>query len=603
MDILALKQIMKTPPKALKADDNIERAIDFFFKTGVDLIPIYDEQDNFMGIVTPHDIINRYAMNRKIKGRVEQFITADRCRIISLQEAAAEIDMDERITCICDDGKLVGIVRMEYLMDQLKWTNDILKQFEDRCEEYEVIFKNYYDSIYDIAADGTILMANPATKRTIGMDPMGIIGRNIREMEKDKLYFPSIFDSVLTKRETITIVQNIEADRKAIVTGVPVFGENGSITRVIAATREISALVDNLEKSTLIKDMEALQWKLQEMEETAETYFSEIRKLRKGNKEKIRIKTQNSEMKRTIEMCEKVAITDSNVLILGESGTGKDMLANFIHNLSGRSEGPLIKINCGAIPESLLESELFGYEKGAFTGANKDGKVGLIELADGGTLFLNEVGEMPLNLQVELLQVIQDKKFMRVGGSKEVFIDIRIISATNKALDIAIKNGEFREDLYYRLNVVPIEIPALRDRREDIPGLSLNFLECANKKYKRNKTLSSHAMNMLINYDWPGNVRELENLIERLVVVSENDTIYPYDFPDNIRMIDPVYERSWIEKRQGETLKDMVEDFEKEILKDTYMRYKSTIKLAEVLGVNQSTIARKMKKYNLYLED
>ena len=232
-----------------------------------------------------------------------------------------------------------------------------------------------------------------------------------------------------------------------------------------------------------------------------EKYFAELRQLRKEKTEEKRITSKNKEMRLVLELAKKVAPVDSNVLILGESGTGKDLLANMIHNMSRRCSGPFIKVNCGAIPENILESELFGYEEGAFTGAQKNGKAGLLEIADGGTIFLNEIGEMPYQLQVKLLQAIQDRSFIRLGGCEPKVVDIRIIAATNKDLRIAVEQGEFREDLFYRLNVIPMTIPPLRERKEDIPALVFDFLKQFNEKYRRNKHISSRTMELLLNHE------------------------------------------------------------------------------------------------------
>lgn len=526
-------------------------------------------------------------------------VNSERFLILSPDDSVTKEMFTNKIGCVCEDGNLIGFIDCNSFDPHYEWNLTVLQQIEKKCEEYELIFKHYYDSIYDIAGDGTLLFASSSTDRIIGKHADYVQGKNIMELEHEKLYFPSIFHTVIARRETSTIIQNVENDRKAIVTGVPVFSENGDIIRIIVATRDVASLVEDIERSSLLQDMNELKKRLKEREKLVESYFVEIRNLRTTKKEVEKLSTKNRDMQKVLDLSKKVASTDSSILILGESGTGKDLIANIIHNMSPRSSGPYIKINCGAIPESILESELFGYEPGAFTGANRGGKAGLMELADGGTLFLNEIGEMPLSLQVKLLQAIQDKKFMHLGGNKEIAVDIRIISATNIDLAEAVRKGTFREDLYYRLNVIPVEIPALRNRKEDIPGLSMEFLKRFNTQYSRNKTFSSSAMNILINYDWPGNVRELENIIERLVIVSENDTISPHDFPIQFQTTKKQYLNA-AEFEEGKSLREMMNSFEKEILKQAYHKYGSTIKLGELLQVDQSTIARKMKKYNLY---
>ena len=232
----------------------------------------------------------------------------------------------------------------------------------------------------------------------------------------------------------------------------------------------------------------------------------------------------------------KVCEVDTNVLITGDSGVGKNVIARLIHQHSARAKGPLIEINCGAIPESLIESELFGYEKGAFTGALHSGKTGQIELANDGTLFLDEIGELPLSMQVKLLKVIQERKIVKVGGTRQIPVNFRLISATNKNLQEEIKIGNFREDLYYRLSVIPIHIPPLKERPDDLLPLIMHFLDKANEKYQRDKTFSSSAIDALMNYDWPGNIRELQNLIERLVLTVDDDCIDIDSLPEHINL-------------------------------------------------------------------
>ncbi len=303
-------------------------------------------------------------------------------------------------------------------------------------------------------------------------------------------------------------------------------------------------------------------------------------------------------MKELTKMAIRVAKVDSTVLIQGESGVGKELIADVIHSHGARSKGPLIKINCGAIPENLLESEFFGYEPGAFSGASRKGKIGLFELANGGILFLDEIGDMPLNLQVKLLRVLQDKEIIRVGGIRPIKVDIRIITGTNRNLTEMINNRQFRQDLYYRLNVVPIHVPALRERREDIPVLTNYFLEYFNHKYLANSThkkLAPEVVDCFMKHDWPGNVRELENLIERLIVTTAQSYITMSDLPP------------WLDKSKTNntgpaeniSLRCAVEDTERKLLQYAFSRYKSTYEVARVLEINQSTVVRKAAKYGI----
>jgi DNA-binding NtrC family response regulator len=311
-----------------------------------------------------------------------------------------------------------------------------------------------------------------------------------------------------------------------------------------------------------------------------------------------RIIGQSRSMQVMYKMIERVARTDSTVLIMGESGTGKELIANAIHFNSERRDKPIIPINCGAIPEELMESELFGHEKGAFTGALKDRR-GRFELANGGTIFLDEIGEMSPKLQVKLLRVLQERKFERIGSSRTIEVDVRVIAATNKDLEKTVAAGKFREDLFYRLNVIPFIVPPLRDREGDIPLLVNHFLrEHCLKKDIPLKTISREALQALQEYDWPGNVRELENVIERLVIMTEGDDIQLRDLPERMapQTIMPVHPTLEI-GTEGIDLKKTLEDLEHHLIMEA-LRKAGGIKnkAAKLLGLNRTTLIEKMKK-------
>jgi DNA-binding NtrC family response regulator len=306
-------------------------------------------------------------------------------------------------------------------------------------------------------------------------------------------------------------------------------------------------------------------------------------------------------IKNIYDLIEKVADTDGTVLISGASGTGKELIARAIHYNSSRCDRPLVVINCGAIPEELLESELFGHEKGAFTGAYKS-RIGRFEMANGGTIFLDEIGEMSPALQVKLLRVLQEKKFERVGGTKTIHVDVRIIAATNKNLTTAINKGKFREDLYYRLNVIPMKVPPLKQRKSDIPLLIDHFLKKFQKGAEKKITdFSPDTMDAMLKYDWPGNVRELENVIKRLTILCDDEVVTVDDLPEHIphkgRAV-RVVEEDFLEK--GVTLHDAVEDYEKRLILGALERSDWVkTKAAKLLNINRTTLVEKIKKQNL----
>ncbi len=301
--------------------------------------------------------------------------------------------------------------------------------------------------------------------------------------------------------------------------------------------------------------------------------------------------TNSQKVREVIRMLRKLTDVSSSILIYGESGTGKELIARAIHFSSIRKDNPFIVVNCAAIPESLLESEVFGYTKGAFTGANAD-KKGLFEAANGGTIFLDEVEAMSKSLQVKLLRVLQDRTFFKVGGTSPITVDVRIIAATNQDLEEAIKSKQFREDLFYRLNVIKIELPPLRERIEDVPLLARYFTNKFNKKIGKNiRKISNEAMDMLINYSWPGNIRELENTIERAVVIAEADEIRREDIPIEIATL------------SNDSKKDLtLESIEKEhILKVLNLVSGNKKKASRLLGLDATTLWRKLKKYRIPL--
>lgn len=306
---------------------------------------------------------------------------------------------------------------------------------------------------------------------------------------------------------------------------------------------------------------------------------------------------KSAKMRDLLDMVIRVAQADSIVLITGESGTGKELIASIIHNNSQRKDKQFIKINCGAIPATLLESELFGYEAGAFTGAKKSGKSGYFELADGGTLFLDEIGDLPYNLQVKLLRVLQNHEFNRVGGEKSVKVDVRVIAATNQNLLEKVRSKEFREDLYYRLNVIPVHIPPLRERKEEIPVLVMHFLEVFNRKYKLNRRITPQVIDVFMDYDWPGNIRELENLIERLVVTSNNDIIKAEDLPHVMNKA--ALPSAAVSVTSIVPMRDAIASVEKQLLQKAFAQYRSTREIGRALQINASTVVRKAARYGI----
>lgn len=457
---------------------------------------------------------------------------------------------------------------------------DTIKLCNSISRELEAVFNSAYDEMIVTDSRGTILRINAVYEKLYNLKSEEFIGKNVSELEKKGAFNPSVILKVIKEKKRISLTQETNSGKILIVTGSPVFNEKGRLISVVSMAKDIT-------------ELHQLKAKLKEVKETAQKYYYQLELLKQKEESEVPMIYKSAAMKKVIIVAEKVSKVNSNVLITGESGVGKSILAEYIHKMSDRKDGRLVSINCGAIPETLLESEFFGYEKGAFTGARTDGKVGQLDLADKGTLFLDEVSELPLHMQVKLLKVINEKTYMRVGGTKLLASDFRLIAATNKNLGKMVKEGRFREDLFYRLNVIPIDIPPLRERKQDIIMLINHFWEKLNKKFGTNRKISGEVYDILTDYHWPGNVRELQNCIERLMVTVDTDMIKVEDLP--VFFIEQSIQE--VEKKGILPLKEAIEETERRLILKAYKKLKNTYKVAEALGVSQATIVRKLKKY------
>lgn len=447
-------------------------------------------------------------------------------------------------------------------------------------KELQAIIDCIHDGIYITDGQGYTLMVNQASAKYVKKLPPDIIGKNVREMVDEGYWSESICLQVIKQKKMISKVQIVEG-KEVLTTAIPYF-ENGKLVRIVATDRDISQL-------------QQMQEKLRQMEENAEQYESRLEYYRRKNLDGEALIYKSKKMKELVDAAIRVAKQDVTILIQGESGTGKEKLADLIYKNSLRCKGPFVKINCAAILENLIESELFGYEKGTFTGAERNGKKGLFEVADQGTLLLDEIGELPLHLQSNLLRVLQEKEIMRVGGRKRIPVDVRILAATNVNLQTAVQEGSFREDLYYRLNVIPLEIPPLRERRDDVSELISWFIDSNNRKYKTKIVISQRALNIFSAYDWPGNVRELKNVIERLAIIMDGNEITE---KQALRQV--CGQSSEFPQPDEElSLLQQVEDFEKKLLQSTMKKAQNGSEVAKLLGVSKSTVSKKFKKYGL----
>jgi len=468
--------------------------------------------------------------------------------------------------------------------------------------ESNLLLKNLIDSSHDgitIADEnGKIIWYNKAFLRLSGLTPQQIDGFTSYQLVEKGIQEISTVKEAIYHQRVVTRFIKYSSGLECLVTSTPVFDNDHQLISVISNVRDFSELNE-------------LRRKLEESTAMNKMYLKKINDLHEKTNESVIYRSKA--MEQIINLAQKIADVDTPILILGESGVGKDMLAKYIHNASQRkNKGSFIKINCGAIPENLLESELFGYESGAFTGAGKHGKAGLFEVAHKGTIFLDEIGEMPVSLQVKLLGVLQDMSVQRIGGTRSIPIDVRVIAATNANLETMIKEKRFRADLYYRINVLPIHVPPLRERPEDILVLSLEFLNSFNQKYHLKRTFSSSLLDLFLSYNWPGNIRELKNAVERLVVTSEDKVISEPYLPLNMReennrqvkiredrINELIIELDYIEDLHlHPSLKDLVSDYEKKVLVDCLSKYPMK-RCADLLKIDMSTLTRKKKRYGL----
>ncbi|MBW2674142.1 MAG: sigma 54-interacting transcriptional regulator [Deltaproteobacteria bacterium] len=484
-------------------------------------------------------------------------------------------------TPIIWEGELVGVMSVFHDREEYEKISQYLFRYQAVVREVEAIIGSSYDGIYVTDGEANTIRVNSAYEDITGIKASEVLGHNMRDLVDEGYFSESVTLKVLEERKTVTLSQKLKTGKRILVTGNPFFDDEGRIKMVVTNVRDMT-------------DLDRLNQRLEESLEMTRAYRDKLQKLQLSTYKDNEIIRVSKAMRSVYELVERVCITDATILFQGETGVGKDRIAEEIHAKSDRSEGGIfVKINCGAIPETLLESELFGYERGAFTGASREGKPGLFEVADNGTLFLDEVESMPFVLQGKLLRVLQDFEITRVGGTVPRKVDVRLICASNQDLEELVQQKKFRLDLYYLLRVIPVYIPPLRERVEDIPHLITLFLNRFNNKYSKKKVLSSAAMDTLIKYSWPGNVREMANLIERLVVITPGNRIGINDLPAEIYKMQE-YENIC----QGDTLQEYLQCVEMSVIRNAINKYGNARRAAPYLGVNPSTLTRKLKKCN-----
>ncbi len=500
-------------------------------------------------------------------------------------------DLLLNITLIRHDGNIHGALCSFQQMEQLEFSARKLESYKHLNRQLNAIFQSSSDGIWVCDGQARVINVNEASERLNGIKAGDVIGKTVREVLADGWFDRSVTLEVLETRRQVSIIQHIKQTSKILlVTGTPVIDDAGNISMVVVNERDmtqLNAIREELEQSRLVTE--------KYQEELAELSLLELKKQE--------IIAGSTSMRQVLRIALKLAhLEASNILILGESGTGKGLLAKFIHKNSKREHKGFVQINCAALPENLLEAELFGYERGAFTGAREQGKIGLFELAQGGTLFLDEIGDLPFSVQAKLLKYLDDQEIMRLGSLKPRKIDCTVIAATNRDLEELTHRRQFRQDLFYRLNTFTIRIPPLRERPEDIFEFVNHYLRTFSRAYHLKRRLSPAVLKLLQSYPFPGNVRELRNILKTAVLMGEKEVVDDFII-SSLGLTAPAPPASTPTvkggRKGGGSLSDNVSAVEKEMLEKALSQFRTTRELARHLGISQPTVVRKLKKYAL----
>jgi PAS domain S-box-containing protein len=491
------------------------------------------------------------------------------------------------ITPIRESGQVLGAVCNFQKLKQFENSAQQLDSYKRLNRQLEAIFESSFDGIWVCDNKGQVIDVNRASESLNGVEASDIIGKNVSELVARGLFDRSVTLEVLETKRQVSMMQYVKSTQKyLLVTGTPAFDESGNIYLVVVNERDITQL-------------NVIREELEQSRMEAQRFKDELSELNTLELQKHQMVVASEKMRHILRVAFKLArIEASNILILGESGTGKGLLAKFIHKSSRRGSKPFVQINCAALPEHLLEAELFGYEKGAFTGANELGKIGLFELAQEGTLFLDEIGDLPLELQAKLLKYLDDHEIVRLGSIRPRKVDCTVIAATNRNLEVLTSSGKFRQDLFYRLSAFTLKIPPIRERPEDICELVSYYLSEYNKKYGQHRRISAKTLEALESCPFRGNVRELKNLIKKAVVISDEDSLDDF-VVKSMKRVEKRPFRSGTNSVTELKLNVKLDALEKEILKEAIPRCKSTRDMAQFLGISQPSVVRKIRKYGL----
>ncbi len=562
----------------------VQEVIELMLREGWDEVIICNEQGRLSGLVTKEHLVScisqGYDSTQPIKTLTREQVVTTRPQedLSKARDVMRDLQIG-RLPVLDDKDQLVGILTAKDVC------NGFSSKLWQQGEQLSAVMENITEAIQVIDCDGMVSFWNSEAERLFGIKGRDIVGRKLADFMPDDLPLQAI-KTLQTYRN---VVDELGGGVPVIRNAAPVINPDGVAIGAVCTTADISEiklLMDKLNQANQrVRNLERFM-------------------IQQGTQEYVSFYTVDPKTQRLLEQARRVALTDATVMIQGASGTGKEVLAHLIHTHSKRADKSLIEVNCSAIPESLFESEMFGYEAGAFTGGSRAGKAGKFEIANGGTLFLDEVGELPLDMQAKLLRVIQERRFYRVGGVKPIEVDVRLIAATNRDIVQLVREGRFREDLYYRLTVVTFQIPPLKARPADIPGLVERILKKLSRLYDKDiKRVDPEVMDLLVSYDWPGNVRQLQNMLESIVILMEGDVISRQTL-EEVRVIDILTGEKGLPTREADTAPGIFDD---DLKKSTDQRERQMIikalrdcahnksSAAKMLGIARSTLYYKMK--------
>ncbi|MBD8006647.1 sigma 54-interacting transcriptional regulator [Bacillus sp. Sa1BUA2] len=587
-DFFQVKRWMNTEPLCICSTQTVGEAAKIMEQAGIAVMPVVGENDQLIGLLSFRMILSNFLQDSIGSSLIEDVPVYLYDSVRSTDQMTDILQMQVECLPVVDpDNKIVGIITPKEMLDFYTKSMSTFQKKRNAIEILSSILESAYEGIAVVDEFGILIEFNEAYSRFTGISREEAIGRHVTEVIDNT----NLHATVKTAIPERSVIQNIQGQdmvvhRIPIWEGKRVVGAIGML--IFEGVTEIYKIYENLQMNYRNKKQEGSPYS---------------KKIKNNDAESSQVLGTSKEISEVKHIARRAAKTAATVLITGESGTGKEVFARNIHHLSS-SRGPFVSVNCGAIPEALFESELFGYEEGAFTGAKKGGKQGKFELAEKGTIFLDEIGEMPLTMQTKLLRVLQEKEAERVGGVTKYKINARIIAATNKDLEEMISNKTFREDLFYRLNIINIHVPPLRERSQDIPILLSYYLkEVCNKYHIPMKSFNPEAVSALMSYPWKGNIRELINTIEQIVTLVDSQEIHLVHLPNSIKKMQWNQAEKVINVKSVSLLekaKNVAEQVEKEsIIKALTRAGGNKTKAAELLGIHRTTLYQKLKKHDI----